>query len=56
VTERLRTYLAERERDLQERTVRWGQELEANEVLGRRDYAFCLYPESSLRPFCTQFL
>jgi hypothetical protein len=25
-------------------------------LLQRRDYSFCLYPESSLRPFCTQML
>jgi hypothetical protein len=30
--------------------------LEANAVLRRRDYAFCLFPEESLRPFVTQFL
>jgi hypothetical protein len=28
----------------------------AQTVLRRRDHAFCLYPESTLRPFCTQFL
>src|SRR5262249_8437613 len=28
-------------------------EVEANAVLGRRDYAFCLFPEEMLRPFCT---
>ena len=26
----------------------------ANAVLQRRDYAFCLYPEATLRPFMTQ--
>ncbi len=30
--------------------------LEANAVLRRRDFAFCLYPESVLRPFCARFL
>jgi hypothetical protein len=30
--------------------------LHANAVLQRRDYAFCLYPESLIRPFCTQML
>ncbi len=32
------------------------EEVRANAVLRRRDYAFCLYPEAVLRPFCTQFL
>jgi hypothetical protein len=30
--------------------------LRANALLRRRDYAFCLYPEEKVRPFCTQFL
>jgi hypothetical protein len=30
--------------------------LRANSILHARDYAFCLYPEEKLRPFCTQFL
>jgi hypothetical protein len=29
------------------------EQLKANAVMRRRDYAFCLYPESVLRPFCT---
>jgi hypothetical protein len=32
------------------------EELQANAVLQRRDFAFCLYPEDKLRRFCTQFL
>jgi hypothetical protein len=28
----------------------------ANAVLQRRDYAFCLFPEGRIRPFCEQFL
>jgi hypothetical protein len=32
------------------------EELLANAVLQRRDFAFCLYPEDKLRRFCTQFL
>jgi hypothetical protein len=31
-------------------------QLHANSLLGRRDAAFCLYPEALLRPFCQQFL
>jgi hypothetical protein len=32
------------------------RELRANALLRRRDFAFCLYPEATLRPFCTAFL
>lgn len=32
------------------------RQLQANAVMTRRDYAFCLYPEEKLRPFCQQFL
>src|SRR5262249_36972206 len=32
------------------------QEAKANALLRRRDFAFCLYPGTTLRPFCTQFL
>ena len=31
-------------------------ELQANAILQRRDYAFCLYPEAALKPFCQGFL
>jgi hypothetical protein len=29
-------------------------EAAANAVLRRRDFAFCLFPEATLRPFLTQ--
>jgi len=32
------------------------RQLGANALLQRRDYAFCLYPEESLRLFCTRLL
>jgi len=32
------------------------RQLEAAALLRRRDYAFCLYPEATLQPFCSQFL
>jgi hypothetical protein len=32
------------------------QEAKANALLRRRDFSFCLYPEATLRPFCTRFL
>jgi hypothetical protein len=56
LTERLRAYLADEEHTLQEEVARCRQQLEANAVLQRRDYAFCLFPDARLRPFCTQFL
>jgi hypothetical protein len=42
-------YAAKRDLDLCK------QQLQANAVLNRRDYAFCLFPEGELRPFVTQF-
>jgi hypothetical protein len=41
---------------LQEQLQRCEEALQARDILERRDYAFCLYPESVLRPFCTRFL
>ena len=56
VTAALRAPLAGREVELHAERDRTDRALEANAVLHRRDYAFCLYPEDLLRPFCTQFL
>lgn len=55
LTEQLRGYLNDRERELAANLARQKREIAANAVLQRRDYAFCLFPEQSLRPFCTQF-
>ena len=55
-TAALRPPLAGREAELHSERDRTDRALEANAVLRRRDYAFCLYPEDLLRPFCTQFL
>lgn len=41
---------------LRSQLARCEDELRANAVLHRRDYAFCLYPETELRPFCERFL
>ncbi len=38
------------------RLAQTDRELAANAVLQRRDYAFCLFPEAKLRPFCVSFL
>jgi hypothetical protein len=56
LTQKLRPYVAEREQVLREELGRCEYELLANGVVQRRDYAFCLYPEEVLRPFCVQFL
>ncbi len=56
VTEALRSPLAGEERRLRTELIETDRRLAANAVLRRRDYAFCLYPEEALRPFCTQFL
>jgi hypothetical protein len=52
----LRAPLGMVEHQLAEQLHTCEQELQANAILGRRDYAFCLYPESLLRPFCQSFL
>jgi hypothetical protein len=56
LTEGLRAYLADRISAEEQDVVRCDRELQANAVLQRRDYGFCLYPEEMLRDFCTQFL
>jgi hypothetical protein len=52
----LRLSLCLPEKQLAEDLRRSVEEVEANRVLQRRDYAFCLYPEAQLREFCTRFL
>jgi hypothetical protein len=56
LTRDLRARLAVREKALRADRRRCETELHANAILSRRDYPFCLYPESQLRPFCTSFL
>ncbi len=56
ITGRLQPFLARREQELTETWRQCVQQVEANAVLSRRDFAFCLYPETRLRPFCQQFL
>jgi hypothetical protein len=55
-TAALREPLQEQESRLRAELAATDLRLEANAVMRRRDYAFCLYPEEMLRPFCTQFL
>jgi hypothetical protein len=56
LTASLRSFVDEKERWLQEELVQCRKEVHANRILQSRDFAFCLYPEETLRPFCTQFL
>jgi len=52
----LQAFAKEKERLVHEELDRCHREVQANRVLQSREYAFCLYPEETLRPFCTQFL
>jgi hypothetical protein len=52
----LRPFVADDLREALHRRDRVVQEVAANAILTRRDFAFCLYPEATIRPFCTQFL
>jgi hypothetical protein len=56
LTAQLRPYLAGQEKRTQQELRRSETQLQINAMLQRRDYAFCLFPEEMLRPFCTQFL
>ena len=55
-TAMLRPSVAGQAEELRGELARVERELEARAVLRRRDYCFCLYPDSVLRPFCTAFL
>jgi hypothetical protein len=56
LTEQLRRPLQPRAEALVQELARCDRRLEAEAVLRRRDYSFCLYPAATLRPFCEQFL
>jgi hypothetical protein len=56
LTEQLRASVSGRLRTLEQEIARCSQQLQGNAILQRRDYAFCLYPETMLRSFCTHFL
>lgn len=53
LTDQLRGHLNGAEERLGKELTLREQQVRGNEVLGRRDYAFCLYPEEPLRAFCT---
>jgi hypothetical protein len=56
LTTHLRPYLTDRESRTEHELREGERKLQINALLQRRDYAFCLFPESVVRPFCTQFL
>jgi hypothetical protein len=56
LTEHLREFTGHREQELSRDLAHREQQVQANTLLQRRDYAFCLYPEALLRAFCTRFL
>jgi hypothetical protein len=56
LTDELRRPLRPREEQLRHELRDCEEQRRINAVLLRRDYSFCLFPESVLRPFCTQFL
>jgi hypothetical protein len=53
INEQLAAPLAAEEANTRKELARVDEQLKANAVLRRRDYAYCLYPENVLRPFCT---
>jgi hypothetical protein len=55
LTAQLRSYVAKPERERRAALLEARRELRTNAVILRRDYAFCLFPETKLRPFCSQF-
>jgi hypothetical protein len=52
INERLHQPLQQEEERTRRELARLDEQLAVNAVLHRRDYAFCLYPEEALRPFC----
>lgn len=56
LTQQLRQRLASRMEAVQTELHDCERQLHANAILQRRDYPFCLYPEETLRPFCSRFL
>jgi hypothetical protein len=52
----LEPYVRQETEWIRRELTRCERESEANTVLQRRDYVFCLFPDSILRPFCMGFL
>jgi hypothetical protein len=56
ITEQLRPFVADQLSLAEQKQKRQQTELAANQVLRRRDLAWVLYPEATLRPFLQRFL
>lgn len=56
INEKLHSQVADQEDALRRELACRERQLAANAILQRRDYAFCLFPEAKLRPFCERFL
>ena len=56
ITERLQPFVRDQVAPAEANLIRTRTEAAANAVLRRRDYAWVLYPEETLRPFLQQFL
>jgi len=56
VTARISPYVSQEVDRIAGKHFHSENEVRANAILQRRDYAFCLFPETALRPFCVQFL
>jgi hypothetical protein len=56
LNEQLRPTLAAEEERLRRMRDECREHLRRNEVIGRRDYAFCLYPEEMLQDFVQRFV
>ena len=52
----LQPWLDDRREQLAQRLVKTSRSLQAESVLAWREYAFCLYPESTLREFLSELL
>ncbi len=56
LTERLQPLVSTAVERTRQQLTCTAHQLHDNAILQRRDYAFCLFPEKNLRPFCTRFL
>lgn len=56
LNEQLVPFVRDEEGQTRARLERWSAAVRLREVLGRRDFAFCLHPEADLRAFCTELL
>lgn len=54
ITEQLRRFVQPQVESATEQLQQCVAQLRVNRVLQRRDYAFCLFPEATIKSFCTQ--